>query len=110
LIRKETYIPFLLSILLFVSIDISFYNHIVLGKENNDDDHSNEEDNDNRDSRDDDIIEKDRDGEDFEDISINELFDNDNNNRDSRDDDIIEKDDADEDVPFILPFNALPFP
>jgi hypothetical protein len=103
LIKKETYISFLLSILLFVSIDISFYNHIVLGKENN-----NDEDNDNRDSRDDDIIEKDSDGEGFEDISINELFDNDDN-RDSRDDDIIEKD-GDEDVPFILPFNAVPFP
>jgi hypothetical protein len=37
----------------------------VLGKENN-----NDEDNDNRDSRDDDIIEKDSDGEGFEDISI----------------------------------------
>ena len=107
MIKKEKYISFLLSILLFVSIDISFYNHIVLGKENNNDEDSNDEDNDNRDSRDDDIIEKDRDGEGFEDISINELFDNDDN-RDSRDDDIIEKDD--EDVPFILPFNAVPFP
>jgi hypothetical protein len=77
LIKKETYISFLLSILLFVSIDISFYNHIVLGKENNNDEDSNDEDNDNG---------------------------------DSRDDDIIEKDDAGEDVPFILPFNAVPFP
>ena len=60
MIRKETYISFLLSILLFVSIDILFYNHIVLGKEINNDEDSNEnEDNDNRDSRDDDIIEKD---------------------------------------------------
>jgi hypothetical protein len=36
--------------------------------------------------------------------------DEDNDNGDSRDDDIIEKDDAGEDVPFILPFNAVPFP
>ena len=71
MIRKEIYLSFLLSILLFVSTDILFYKHIVLGKENNDNDE------DNRDSRDDDIIEKDEDDngdKKFEDISINSLL------------------------------------
>ena len=101
LIRKEVYLSFLLCILLFVSIDILLYNYIVLGKEEDD---NNEED--------------------IEDISINELLDNDNNgnnenedlfdnddndNRDSRYE-IIEKEDIEDDVPFILPFNAVPFP
>lgn len=99
LFLKERYLSILLSILLFLSINISSYNHIVLGKE-------------------DEIIEKDEeeDEKDFEYISINELFDNkdendDNDNRDSsREDDIIEKDKEEDDVPFILPFNAVPFP
>ena len=72
MLRKEIYLSFLLSILLFVSIDNLFYNHIVLGKEINDDG---------------------------------------DNNRDGRDDNIIEKDEGeDNNVPFILPFNAVPFP
>ncbi|HJU59891.1 MAG TPA: hypothetical protein VJ583_09080 [Nitrososphaeraceae archaeon] len=71
LLIKERYLPILLSILLFLSINISFYNHITLGKENDDDD----------------------------------------NRRDnSREDDVIEKDEEENDVPFILPFNAVPFP
>lgn len=65
MVRKEIYLSFLLSILLFINIDISFYNHIVLGKENDD----------------------------------------------SGYDDKIEKyDDEDDEVPFKLPFNAVPFP
>ena len=67
LIKKEKYISFLLSILLFVSIDISFNNYIVLGKEN-DDDNSNDEDK-------------------------KEKYE-----------------DEDNEVPFKLPFNAVPFP
>ena len=71
LLIKERYLPILLSILLFLSINILSYNHIVLGKETDDD----------------------------------------NNNRDSsREDIIIEKDEEEDDVPFILPFNAVPFP
>ena len=103
---KERYLPILLSILLFLSINISSYNHIVVGKENE------KEDNDNREY---DVIEKDEkeDEKDFEDISINELFDNkdDDDNRDNnREYDVIEKDEKEDDVPFILPFNAVPFP
>jgi hypothetical protein len=96
LIRKEIYLSFLLSILLFASIDIFLYNYIVLGKEENDNN---------------DIDEVREEEEDIEDISINELFDNDNNdnNRDKRDK-VIEKEDRENDVPFILPFNAVPFP
>ncbi|MCJ7637978.1 MAG: hypothetical protein MUO21_10855, partial [Nitrososphaeraceae archaeon] len=53
--RKEIYLPFLLSILLFLSIDISFYNYIVLGKEDDSKDNvkeEKEERDDNRDSKD----------------------------------------------------------
>lgn len=106
LIRKKVYLSFLLCILLFVSMDILLYNYIVLGKEEND-------------NNVDDVIEN----EDIEDISINELFDNNNgnndndelfdsDNNDNRDSryEIIEKEDTDDNVPFILPFNAVPFP
>jgi hypothetical protein len=44
LFRKEIYLPFLLSISLFLIIDISFYNHIALGK-NGDDDNRDSKDN-----------------------------------------------------------------
>ncbi|HEX6294553.1 MAG TPA: hypothetical protein VFZ46_05310 [Nitrososphaeraceae archaeon] len=43
LIRKEIYLSFLLSILLFVSFDILSYNHIVLGKGDSKDDNRREE-------------------------------------------------------------------
>jgi hypothetical protein len=94
--RKEIYFAFLLSILLFLNIDILHYNSIALGKEEDDNN---------------DIDEVREEEEDIEDISINELFDNDNNdnNRDKRDK-VIEKEDRENDVPFILPFNAVPFP
>ena len=40
-----------------------------------------------------------------------EINDDGDNNRDGRDDNIIEKDEVeDNNVPFILPFNAVPFP
>jgi len=85
LIRKEIYLSFLLCILLFASIDILLYNYIILGKEEDKD-------------------------EDIENNSINELIDSDSNyNRDGRDE-IIEKEDIENNVPFILPFNAVPFP
>ena len=85
LIRKKIYLSFLLSILLFASIDILLYNYIILGKEEDKD-------------------------EDIENNSINELIDSDSNyNRDGRDE-IIEKEDIENNVPFILPFNAVPFP
>ncbi|HSF49360.1 MAG TPA: hypothetical protein VLA74_01250, partial [Nitrososphaeraceae archaeon] len=72
LLIKEKYLPILLIILLFLNINILSYNHIVLGKETDNDDV---------------------------------------NNRDSREEDvIIEKDEEEDDVPFILPFNAVPFP
>lgn len=85
MIRKEIYLSFLLCILLFASIDILLYNYIILGKEEDKD-------------------------EDIENNSINELIDSDSNyNRDGRDE-IIEKEDIENNVPFILPFNAVPFP
>jgi hypothetical protein len=129
LIRKEVYLSFLLCILLFASIDILLYNYIVLGKEEDDnnevDDVREKEEDDNNEV--DDVREKEEDDnneEDIEDISINELFDNDNNdnnndddlfdndNNDNRDSryEIIEKEDIEDKVPFILPFNAVPFP
>ena len=122
--RKEIYLPFLLSILLLLSIDISSYNYNVLGQEDdnrdsNDDDNVREdkEEDDNRDSNDDNVREdKEEEEEDFEDASLNELFDDNNNDDDNniREDkeEEEEKDDKEEEdeVPFILPFKAVPFP
>ncbi len=123
--RKEIYLPFLLSILLFLSIDISFYNYIVLGKEDDSTDNvreEKEERDDNRDGKDN--VKEERDDnsdskdnvkeekeEDFEDISLDELFEDNNadDNRDSKDNVKEEKEEEDE-VPFLLPFNAVPFP
>ena len=112
LFRKEIYLPFLLSISLFLIIDISFYNHIALGKNGDDD---------NRDSKDNNVKEEEKqEEEDFEDASLDELFDdnNDDNNRDSKDNNVREEEEEEEEdekeeeneVPFILPFNAVPFP
>ena len=107
LFRKEIYLPFLLSISLFLIIDISSYNHIALGQ-NGDDDN-------NRDSNDNNVREEEKqEEEDFEDASLDELFDdnNDDNNRDSKDNNVREeeKEEEEDDVPFILPFKAVPFP
>ena len=132
--RKEIYISFLLSILLFLSIDISSHNYIVLGKEDDSEDNvkdEKEEKSDDRDSEDNVKDEKeeksdDRDSEDnvkdekdedFEDISLDELFDDNNaddrdsedNVKDEKEEEKDEKEEEDE-VPFILPFNAVPFP
>jgi hypothetical protein len=134
LIRKEIYLSFLLSILLFVSIDILSYNHIVLGKEDSKDDNKREgggreEAEEDEDSKDDnkregggrEEAEEDEDSkddnkregggreeaeeaEDFEDITIKELFDDDN------EDNIKEEKEEEDDVPFRLPFRAVPFP
>ena len=131
LFRKEIYLPFLLSISLFLIIDISFYNHIALGQNGDDDNRDSkdnnvreeekEDDDGNRDSKDNNVREEEKEEEeDFEDVSLEELFDdNDDGNRDSKDNNVREeeKEEEEEDekeeeneVPFILPFNALPFP
>ncbi|MGH9981631.1 MAG: hypothetical protein ACRD6U_08775 [Nitrososphaeraceae archaeon] len=132
LFRKEIYLPFLLSISLFLIIDISFYNHIALGqngddgnrdsKDNNVREEEKEDDDGNRDSKDNNVREEEKEEEeDFEDVSLEELFDdnNDDGNRDSKDNNVREeeKEEEEEDekeeeneVPFILPFNAVPFP
>jgi hypothetical protein len=114
LIRKEIYLSFLLSILLFVSIDILSYNHIVLGKEDSNDDNKREgggreEVEENEDSKDDNKREgggreEVEETEDFEDITIKDLFDNDN------EENIKEEKEEEDDVPFRLPFRAVPFP
>ena len=110
LFRKEIYLPFLLSISLFLIIDISFYNHIALGKNGDDN---------NRDSKDNNVRDEEKEEEeDFEDVSLEELFDdnNDDNNRDSNDNNVREEEEEEDEkeeeneVPFILPFNAVPFP
>jgi len=136
LFRKEVYISFLLSILLFLSIDISSHNYIVLGKEDDSEDNvkdEKEEKSDDRDSEDNVKDEKeeksdDRDSEDnvkdekdedFEDISLDELFDDNNadddrdsedNVKDEKEEEKDEKEEEKDEVPFILPFNAVPFP
>ena len=85
--KKEVYITFLLSILLFLSIDLSSYNYIVLGKE---DDGGEDNVKDEKEEKSDD-----RDSED--------------NVKDEKEEEKDEKEEEDE-VPFILPFNAVPFP
>jgi hypothetical protein len=115
LFRKEVYIPFLLSILLFLSIDISSYNYIVLGKEDDSKDNVKDEKEEKSDDRDSEDNVKDEEEEDFEDISLDELFDDNNaddgedNVNDEKEEEKDEKEEKDE-VPFILPFNAVPFP
>jgi hypothetical protein len=147
LFRKEIYLPFLLSISLFIIIDISFYNHIALGQNGDDDNRDSndnnvreeekQDDDDNRDSNDNNVREEEKQDddddnrdsndnnvreeekqEDFEDASLDELFDdnNDDNNRDSKDNNVREEEEEEDEkeeeneVPFILPFNAVPFP
>jgi hypothetical protein len=129
LFRKEIYLPFLLSISLFIIIDISFYNHIALGQNGDDDNRDSkdnnvreeekEDDDGNRDSKDNNVREEEKEEEeDFEDASLEELFDdnNDDGNRDSKDNNVREEEEEEDEkeeeneVPFILPFNAVPFP
>ncbi|MGI9012338.1 MAG: hypothetical protein ACR2F1_14300 [Nitrososphaeraceae archaeon] len=100
---------FLLSILLFVNIDISSYNYIVEGKEDRNDENNNDDDNDNVSEN-----EKEDYDDNFDDTSLNELFDNNNDddNKDSNNNENLrenEKEDYD-DVPFILPFIPVLFP
>jgi hypothetical protein len=115
LFRKEIYIPFLLSILLFLSIDISSHNYIVLGKEDDSEDNVKDEKDEKSDDSDSEDNVKDEKDEDFEERSLDELFDDNNaddgedNVKDEKDEEKDEKEEKDE-VPFILPFNAVPFP
>ena len=88
--RKEIYLPFLLSILLLLSIDIFSYNHIVLGQED-----------DNSDSKDNNVREE-KEEEDNSDSK-------DNNVREEKEEEEDEKEEKDK-VPFLLPFTAVPFP
>ena len=93
MLEKKGYYLIILTILLFVNIDILSYNYIALGKE---------EDNDDEDENN--AIEKENnDGKNGEDFSLNELFGNNDGDNDIKE---IGKDK----VPFILPFTAVPFP
>ena len=108
--RKEIYLPFILSISLFLIIDYSSYNHIVLGKE--------DDSNDNGDDKDNNVKEEEKEEEDFEDASLDELFDDNdhNDNRDDEDNNVKEEEkeedgkEEEDEVPFLLPFTAVPFP
>jgi hypothetical protein len=115
LLNKNLYYLILITILLCISIDISYYNYIALGKEDNSNDVDNvgEKENEADDKRDNDVREDKEQQEDFEDVSLDELFDdNDDDNRDSKNNNVREeeKEEEDDDVPFILPFKAVPFP
>ena len=104
LLRKEIYLSFLLSILLFVSIDILSYNHIILGQEDSKDDNKKEEEGGGG-------REEEEEAEDFEDITIKELFNDDNeDNIKEEGKEKEEEEEEEEDVPFRLPFRAVPFP
>ena len=82
MLNKNLYYLILITILLCISIDISYYNYIALGKE----DDSNDVDN---------VGEKEKEADD---------------NRDSKDNNVREEEKEEDDVPFILPFKAVPFP
>jgi hypothetical protein len=114
LLNKNLYYLILITILLCISIDISYYNYIALGKEDdsNDADQIGEKEKEADDNRDSDAKEDKEQEEDFEDASLDELFDdnNDDDNRDSKDNNVREKEKEEDDVPFILPFKAVPFP
>jgi hypothetical protein len=75
LLNKKLYYLILLTILLCISIDISSYNYIALGKEDDSDDNVKEKEEDN-----------------------------------NRDNDVREEKEEKDEVPFILPFKAVPFP
>ena len=119
MLEKRRYYLIILTILLFVNIDISSYNYIALGKEDDGgEDNVKDEKEEKSDDRDSEDNVKDEKDEDFEDISLDELFD-DNNADDDRDSEDNVKDEKEEEkdekeeedkVPFILPFNAVPFP
>jgi hypothetical protein len=109
-----------------VSIDISSYHIIALGKEDDSDDEDNiieyeKEASDNRDSKNNDVdndLRGDTEEKDSEDVSLDKLFGNndDNDNSDSKDNGVTEKnkekeeEEKEDEVPFILPFKAVPFP
>ena len=84
MLDKKLYYLISLTILLYVSIDISSYNYIALGKE----DHSDDENVREKETEDDD---------DYRDNGIREVKEEE------------DKEEEDE-VPFILPFKAVPFP
>ena len=98
MLEKRRYYLIILTILLFVSIDISSYNYIALGKE---------EDNDDEDKNN--AIEKENDDGKNGDFSLNELFGNNDEDDDNDEDNDIKEIEKDK-VPFILPFTAVPFP
>ena len=114
MLNKNLYYLIIITILLCISIDISYYNYIALGKEDdsNDADNVEEKEKEADDNRDNDVREDKEQEEDFEDASLDELFDdnNDDDNRDSKDNNVREEEKEEDDVPFILPFKAVPFP
>jgi hypothetical protein len=84
LLDKKLYYLISLTILLYVSIEISSYNYIALGKEDDIDDEN--------------VREKEtEDDDDYKDNDIREVKEEE------------DKEEEDE-VPFILPFKAVPFP
>lgn len=126
MLNKKSYYLILLTILLYMSIDISSYYIIALGKEDYSDDEDNireyeKEASYNRDSKNNDVdndLRGDTEEKDSEDVSLDKLFGNndDNDNSDSKDNGVTEKnkekeeEEKEDEVPFILPFKAVPFP
>jgi hypothetical protein len=90
LLNKKSYYLILLTILLCASIDISSYNYIALGKEEDSDDEDN-------------IRENEKEADDNTDNKDNEV------REENKEQEEEEKEEEDE-VPFILPFKAVPFP
>lgn len=120
--NKKLYYLIFLSILLYVSIDISHYYNIALGKEDDSDNEDStieneKETDDNSDSTNNDVSE-DTEEKDLEGAFLDKLFgiNDDNDNSDSNDNEVREENKEHEEekkgdeVPFILPFKAVPFP
>ena len=118
MLKRDLYYSFLLSILLFVSLNILVYDPMVVGEK---DSHHEDDKNNGDDVRED---ENDDDDDNFDDTSLDKLFDNkqDKDKKESNDDvnqrhnekEEDENGDSDnhknDDIPFILPFNPVPFP
>ena len=87
MLEKRRYYLIILTLLLFVSIDISSYNYIALGKEDDSEDNVKDEKEEKSDDR-----------------------DSEDNVKDEKEEEKDEKEEEKDEVPFILPFNAVPFP
>jgi hypothetical protein len=124
LLKRKFFYSFLLSILLFLSLNILVYDHIVEGKKDNQ--HEDDKNNDDDDGDDNDNVRENEknDDDNFDDTSLDKLFGTKQDKDTKENNDYVhrknnekvedENGDSDnhknDDIPFILPFNPVPFP